>query len=164
MTLLRERRALPGASRKLLATFQAGVKIEAGRDREEAMSRCRLFVVVLLSAILPAVGCGGNPSNCDPTGLNVGPATAAVNHTAVPPANSQTFAATFQLKNGCAGIATAALVNSNWSASDPSVALSASPSGQVTATCTAAVAGPVTITANQVGGQMLTGKAMLICN
>jgi hypothetical protein len=128
------------------------------------MSRCRLFVVVLLSAILPAAGCGGNPSNCDPTSLKVGPATAMVNHTAAAPANSQQFSATFQLKDGCAGIATAALVISNWTASDSSVALSASPSGLVTATCTAAVAAPVTITANQAGGQMLTGKAMLTCN
>jgi len=128
------------------------------------MSRCRFFVVAFLGAtILPAVGCGGS-SNCDAIGLQIGPATAMVNHTAAAPANSQQFSATFQLKDGCAGIATAALVISNWSASDPSVALSASPSGMVTATCTAAVAGPVTITANQVGGQMLTGKAMLTCN
>src|SRR5262249_16771767 len=114
------------------------------------MSRGRFFVVAFLGAtILAAVGCGGG-SNFDAHGLKVGPGTAMVNHTAVAPANSQQFSATFQLKDGCAGIATAALVISNWSASDPSVALSASPSGTVTATCTAAVAGPVNITANQV--------------
>jgi hypothetical protein len=55
-------------------------------------------------------------------------------------------------------------VNSNWTVSDPSVQLSASQATQVTATCTAAVTTPVTITATPVSGEMFTGKASLTCN
>ncbi|HET9282209.1 MAG TPA: hypothetical protein VFR24_09640 [Candidatus Angelobacter sp.] len=95
----------------------------------------------------------------------VGPASATVSHAAAAPANSQTFSATvkFKTQNGCIGIATAALVVSNWTASDPSVHLSPSPSGQVTATCTAALANPVTITATQASGGTFTGQASLVC-
>jgi hypothetical protein len=34
----------------------------------------------------------------------------------------------------------------------------------MTATCTAAVAGPITITATSADGQMLVGRASLTCN
>ena len=108
-------------------------------------------------------------TNCTPTSLNVGPSSATVSHSATAPANSQTFSATFQLsqsqaQNGCVESALSVLVNSNWTANNPAVQLSGSPSGQVTATCTATVANPVTITATQVGGGMLTGQATLTCN
>jgi hypothetical protein len=106
-----------------------------------------------------------NTPDCGVTGLTVGPATATVDHTVASPANTQTFSAFFQFKanSGCPAI-TAALVNSNWIASDPSVHLSSSPSGQVTATCTAKGANPVTISATQVGGQTFSGQATLTCN
>ena len=127
----------------------------------------KLLSAVLLSmAFLSAVGCGGTASpDCGPNGLNVGPSTATVNHAAAAPGNGQVFSAFFQFKNnpGCPAI-TAALVNSNWTVSDPSVELSAPQATQVTATCTAAVATPVTITATPVSGEMFTGKASLTCN
>jgi len=127
----------------------------------------KLLLVVLLSMVLAfTIGCGGVSSpDCGPNGLNVGPSSATVNHAAAAPGNGQVFSASFQFKNspGCPAI-TAALVNSNWTVSDPSVQLSTPQATQVTATCTAAVTTPVTITASQVGGQMFTGKASLTCN
>src|SRR5215472_2313745 len=107
----------------------------------------RFFASVGASAtLLLMIGCGGSTPNCGVTGLAVGPQTAVVDHAAAAPANSQIFSATFQFsgQNGCVAAQAAALVPSNWTASDPSVHLSASPSGQVTATCTATVANPVT--------------------
>ena len=87
-----------------------------------------------------------------------------VNHTAAPPANSQTFVATDLFTgNGVCTANTAAAVSSNWTASDPSIQLSASPAMQVTATCTAALANPATIRAVAVSDQTLTGQASLIC-
>ena len=132
----------------------------------------RLFTGVSVSmsmGLLLAAGCGGSMSNCTPTGLMVGPSSATISHTATPPSNSQTFSATLQVnqsqaQNGCVTSALSVLVNSNWTANNPAVQLSGSPSGQVTATCSATVATPVTITATQVGGGMLTGQAMLTCN
>ena len=126
------------------------------------MPPLKKFSSLVLCAAL--AGCGGSP-NCGPVGLNVGPTAATVDHTAAPPANAQVFSASFQFKvqPGCVAI-TAALVNSNWTVSDPSVHLSATQGTQVTATCTAAVTTPVTITATQVGGEMFTGHASLTCN
>jgi hypothetical protein len=57
----------------------------------------------------------------------------------------------------------AAPVSSNWTASDPSIHLSASPTTQVTATCTATLANPATIRAVAVSDQTLTGQASLTC-
>jgi hypothetical protein len=131
------------------------------------MFTSRLFVVVSLGVtLLGTVGCGGSMSNCQVVGLKVGPPTAAVNHTATAPGNSQTFNAIDQFSGPCLGpvAVTPALINSNWTASDPSVHLSASPSGQVTATCTAAVTNPVTITATAADGSGHTGQASLTCN
>jgi hypothetical protein len=124
-----------------------------------------LFAVLLPLSFISSVGCGGSTPDCGPVGLNVGPASATVNHAAAPPGNSQVFSASFQSKfgPGCPAV-TAALVNSNWSASDPSVQLSAPQAIQVTATCTAALGSPVTITAVPVSGGAFTGKASLTCN
>jgi hypothetical protein len=131
------------------------------------MFRHKILVAVLLSAPLVAtMGCGGTSSpDCGVIGLNVTPSPVTVNHAAAPPGNSQVFSASFQFKNnpGCPAV-TAALVNSNWTVNDPSVHLSASPTSQVTATCTAAVASAVTVTATQASGEMFTGKASLTCN
>ena len=119
--------------------------------------------VFLLALLFQAAGCGdSSDQNCNVAGINVGPNAATVNHSAVPPGNSQQFSASVKFAGLCTA-ATAALVNSNWTASDPSVQLSASPTTQVTATCTAAVASPVTITAHQVGGQQATATATLNC-
>jgi len=126
----------------------------------------KILLALLLSVVLVStIGCGGVSPDCGVNGLNVGPSAATVNHAAAPPGNSQVFSASFQFKNspGCPAI-TAALVNSNWTVSDPSVHLSTPQATQVTATCTAAVATPVTITATPVSGEMFTGKASLTCN
>jgi hypothetical protein len=125
---------------------------------------CSLFPALLLFT----AGCGSTmmTPNCGPVGLNVGPASAMVDHAAAAPGNSQTFSAFFQFSGsqGCVAAQTAALVNSNWTTSDPSVHLSATQGGQVVATCTAALANPVTVTATPASGQMFTGRAALTCN
>jgi hypothetical protein len=118
------------------------------------------------AALLFVIGCGGmSTPDCGVNGITVGPQTAMIDHTAAAPANTQVFSATFQFKAnaGCLPV-TSALVSSNWTASDPSVHLSQSPTGQVTATCTATVASPVTISATSADNNMFTAKAALTCN
>ena len=126
-----------------------------------------VFSAALLSAIVPAIiGCGsrGMMGTCTVTALNVTPASMSVDHMAAPPGNSQMFSSSNLFTgNGVCTANTSALVTSNWTASDPSVHLSSTPGTQVAATCTAALANPVTITASSASGQMLTGQAMLTC-
>ncbi|HZQ94327.1 MAG TPA: hypothetical protein VFA67_04910 [Candidatus Sulfotelmatobacter sp.] len=75
------------------------------------------------------------------------------------------FSASYVVKggSGCPAVL-AALVNSNWTVSDPSVHLSSSPATQLTATCTAAVSKPVAITAAPANGEKFIGQASLTCN
>lgn len=128
------------------------------------MLPCKMWASVLFCAALLAIAGCGSSKNCSIIGLNITPQSATVDHTATPPANSQTFSASDLFSgSGCVGIATAALINSNWTVSDPSVHLSASPNGQVTATCTAAVASPVTVKATSASDSSLTGQATLVC-
>lgn len=150
---------------KVLLPFPS-VQHQTGVDEEQTMFVSKaLLIVPIFATLFLLAGCGGIGSNCQATGLNVTPATASASHTAAPPTNSQTFNASSMFSgSGCIGLGTAALVSSNWTTSDPSVHLSASPATMVTATCTAAVAGPVTITATSASGSMLTGKASLTCN
>src|SRR5262245_54924499 len=117
-----------------------------------------------LSITVLSMGCGGGRMVCNVAAVvvfNVSPATASVNHAAASPGNSQAFAA--QTTSSPCGNTTVTPASSNWTASDPSVQLSASPNTQVTATCTAALASPVTITATDTNNG-LTGHAMLTCN
>lgn len=126
----------------------------------------RFFAAFLLSsALLASVSCGGSSSNnCKLTALNVTPPSMTVNHAAAPPANSQSFNSSGLLTgNGVCTGNTAVLISSNWTASDPSIQLSASPATQVTATCTAALANPATIRAVAANDPTLTGQASLTC-
>ena len=126
----------------------------------------KAFLFILLAAILiSTLGCGGRTTTdpCTVVGLNIAPPTATVNHAAAPPANGEVFVANPRFLSVC-GSATAIPVNSNWIVSDPSVHLSATQGTTVTATCTAALASPVTVTATSADGRMLTGQAMLTCN
>jgi hypothetical protein len=125
----------------------------------------RILLSLLLAGILiSTVGCGGHTMDpCTVVGLNVGPASATVNHAAAPPANGQTFAASSRFFGVC-GSATAIPPNANWSVSDPSVHLSATQGSSTTATCTAALASPVTVTAISADSHMFTGTATLTCN
>ena len=129
--------------------------------------RTMFLCFLLFTMLLATTGCGGTSSNnCQVIGLNVAPPSATADHTALAPANGQTFAASV-LFGGGSGVCTAntsVTVNSNWTVSDPSVQLSATQGFQVTATCTAALANPVTVTATAATGQPLTGKASLTCN
>jgi hypothetical protein len=121
--------------------------------------------LLLSAALLACAGCGGtSSSNCKTTALRITPSSMTVNHTAAPPANSQIFTATGLISgNGVCTGNTAAMVSANWTASDPSIQLSASPTTQVTATCTAALTSPATIRAVAASDQTLTGQASLTC-
>lgn len=124
-----------------------------------------LLYLLLYAACFSFAGCGGSSApDCGAIGLNVTPSSATADHTAAAPGNGGGFSAFDLFKNGpgCPAI-TAAPVNSNWTASDPSVHFSTMPASLVTATCTAAVANPVTITATAATGQALTGQASLTC-
>src|SRR6185369_124086 len=127
----------------------------------------KMFACVLFCAtLLGMAGCGGTSSfNCTLTALRVTPASITLNHTAAAPANSTTFSASglFTDSTVCT-TNTSSLVSSNWTVSDPSIHLSASPTTQVTATCTTAVESPVTIHATSATNQSLTGQATLMCN
>ena len=126
----------------------------------------RVSCLLLVSAAtLLLTGCGGMMNNnCTTMGMTVNPVSATVNHATAAPANSQMFSATsMAVGNGCMSIATAALVTSNWTANDPTVMLSPSPTGQVRATCTASSINPVMISATSNDGRMLSGQASLMC-
>lgn len=123
----------------------------------------RLF---LSAALMSLAGCAAILPDCSPIGLQMSPDSAVANHLAAPPGNSQTFSATFQFSGNpaCFSAQDTSQVNSNWTASDPSVRLSSADATEVTATCTAALQSPVTITATPVSGESVTGHATLICN
>lgn len=126
----------------------------------------KIFLCILLTTILVSIpGCGGSITSdpCTPVGLTVGPSAATVNHAAAAPNNAQIFVANPRFSGVCPS-ATAVLVNSNWTVSDTSVHLSVTQSGSTTATCTAAVASPVTVTATSADSNKFTGTAALTCN
>jgi len=129
----------------------------------------RLFLSLLLAGILITLGCGGHTIPMDPctvVGLNIIPASATANHAAAAPANAASFGASAKFAGVC-GAGTAIPPIANWSVSDPSVHISLTQGSSTTATCTAALAGPVTVTgtnATPINGQTFTGTATLTCN
>jgi hypothetical protein len=130
----------------------------------------RIFLSFLLAGILiSTLGCGGHTIPMDPctvVGLIVTPASATANHAAAPPANAASFGASSKFAGVC-GSATAVPPIANWAVTDPSVHLSPAQGSTTTATCTAALASPVTVTgtnATPVNGQTFMGTATLTCN
>ena len=129
--------------------------------------------LLLLSALgcFAISGCGGqtsSSSSCQILAINVSPATATVDHAAAPPANTQHFDAFIaKAPPGCAFI-TGNVFDAVWSVSDPvNVSISnAQDATRGTATCKAATAGAVTVTAtkSQSGGPNVTNTASLTCN
>ena len=129
--------------------------------RLQRLVPCFLFVVLL--------GCGGkNTTMCKINSINVSPATATVNHAAAPPGNTQHFDAFIASEpSGCA-FALSNLPNATWSVSDPVNVSIANPPDPAfgTATCKAATAGAVTVTATVPAGDgtNVTNTASLTCN
>jgi hypothetical protein len=129
--------------------------------RLQRLVPCFLFVVLL--------GCGGkNTTMCKINSINVSPATATVNHAAAPPGNTQHFDAFIASEpSGCAFILSN-LPNATWSVSDPVNVSIANPPDPAfgTATCKAATAGAVTVTATVPAGDgtNVTNNASLTCN
>lgn len=118
----------------------------------------------LIVGALATIGCGGSNS-CHISGMTVTPAAATVDHTSAAPGNSQVFGAQFSESGDCRGVGTLVEPQVNWTTSDSSVHLA--PLGaQVTASCTAALSNPVTITATTApgAGQNFSSQATLTCN
>jgi len=115
------------------------------------------------------LGCGGKSTTmCKINSINVSPATATVNHAAAPPANTQKFAAFIASEpSGCAFILSN-LPNATWSVSDPVNVSIANPPDPAsgTATCKAATAGAITVTATVPAGDgtNVANTAALTCN
>ena len=122
---------------------------------------CFLFVVLL--------GCGGKSATvCKINSINVSPATATVNHTAAPPGNTQHFDAFIASEpSGCSFILSN-LTTATWSVSDTTnVSISnVHDATYGTATCKAATAGAITVTATVPAGDgtNVVNTAALTCN
>jgi hypothetical protein len=130
----------------------------------------RLLLALSTLGCFALSGCGGQstPSSCNILAINVSPATATVDHTAAPPGNMQHFDAFIaKAPPGCAFF-TGNLFNAVWSVSDPAnVSVSnAQDSTRGNATCKAATAGAVTVTATftNTDGTNVSNTASLTCN
>lgn len=121
----------------------------------------------LMAAV--AGGCGSKSmSGCKINSINVFPVSATVNHAAVPPGNTQHFDAFIASEpNGCF-FTQSNLTNATWSVSDTTnVSISnVQDSTYGTATCKAATAGAITVTATVPAGDGTTVSktASLTCN
>jgi hypothetical protein len=131
------------------------------------MQTCASLVLLLLASGL--AGCGGTttPKCGDIVQITVTPETATVDHTAAPPANSQQFRAFDVPPAGCSP-RISSLSSATWSVSDPvnvSVSNVVGPTYGV-ATCKAATAGAVTLTAvvPATAGGNVSATAALTCN
>jgi len=129
------------------------------------MSPLRMLIAFLFCASFIIAGsASAYAGECTVTALNVAPPSATADHAAAAPANGQIFTASnhFTGSGPCTQNASM-MVNANWTVSDPSVHLSATEGSHVTATCTATLDKPVTVTATAVSDPKLTGQAMLTC-
>jgi hypothetical protein len=113
--------------------------------------------------------CGGHTTtpSCKILAINVSPATATVDHAAASPGNTQHFDAFIaKVPPGCEFI-TGNIFDAAWSVSDPvNVSISNADPTRGTATCKAATAGAVTVTAtkSQSDGTNVSNTASLTCN
>jgi hypothetical protein len=128
-----------------------------------------LLLVLSTLCCFAISGCGGNTTpSCKILAINVFPATATVDHAAVPPGNTQHFDAFIaKVPPGCEFL-TGNIFDAVWSVSDPvNVSISnAQDATRGTATCKAATAGAVTVTAtkSQSDGSSVSNTASLTCN
>jgi len=123
-------------------------------------------LLVIFSSFL--IGCGGSPQNpCAITGIKVFPASAAIDHTAASPGNSQHFDAFItNASNGCM-FQLGSLDDATWTLSDT---VDAEIGNQQnvnfgTATCVNAAPAPVTVTATVPAGNgsNVSATATLTC-
>ena len=129
--------------------------------RLQGLIPCCLFIVLL--------GCGGKSTTvCKINSINVFPVSATVNHAAAPPGNTQHFDAFIASEPSGCGFILSNLSNATWSVSDPVNVSIANPPDPAfgTATCKAATAGAITVTATVPAGDGTTVSktASLTCN
>ncbi len=134
------------------------------------MSRPTCLLIALLAAATLLLGCDAVVSvTCFTSGLNVSPASATLDHTALPPANSQLFVAFPQASSGCVAILSN-LNTVNWTVSDTlhaTIGTTPGASDYGRATCVSASPTPIAVTANLPtnlnSGHTATGAATLTC-
>ena len=126
-------------------------------------------VVAVLLVLSSALGCGGvviiSGAICFTTAINVSPQSVTIDHTALPPANSQMFVA-FQsnVPSGCPFIH-ASLQNAVWSVSSTGDANISNSHDQNNinfgrATCINSASSPITVTATVPSGDGATVSAI----
>jgi hypothetical protein len=130
------------------------------------------YLPLVLLWLFALTACGGH--DCFFTSIAVIPPTAVADHSAAPPANSQQFVWIGDVRPGCVSLAAVTtpqviLRDVVWSVSDSTkVSISNEAATYGLATCLAATATPVTVTATLPGaknhGRALTATAMLTCN
>ncbi len=128
-----------------------------------------ISTLVVLAATLAGCHAVVNGGTCRYESLAVSPATATADHAAIPPGNGQQFLAFGRgLTAGCAAVQSN-LPNVTWTVSD-AVNVTISNAADTTsgvATCKAATAGPVTVTAtlpaDKNSGLMVSGTGSLTC-
>jgi hypothetical protein len=129
-----------------------------------------LAVLVVVPILLVLAACGGKSTIvCKINSINVSPATATVNHAAAPPGNTQQFDA-FEASapSGCVFLLSN-LTTATWTVSDPvnvSIGATSQDPNFGKATCKAATAGAVTVTATVPAGDgtNVVNTASLTCN
>lgn len=129
----------------------------------------RLHSAVTLLLSLAFFGCGGKSSPaCKINSINVSPASATAVHTAAAPGNMQRFSAFIASEPPGCFFTLGSLSNAAWSVSDPAnVSISNPPDPAFgTATCKAATAGAITVTATVPAGDgaNVSNTASLTCN
>jgi len=137
------------------------------REVNMRLLRRALHSMTIASAFLIA-GCGSDQP-CSLVGLNIAPPTSSVDHLAGSPANSQQFTGSGQVGPGCMGVTAAIRRDVTWSVSNSAVAQISNVNDATygVATCTAASATPITVTAmldaTKNNGTQVTGTATLTC-
>lgn len=118
------------------------------------------------------IGCGGKssitPPACKLTAINVFPATATINHSAVPPGNAQHFDAFASAGTPGCVFTQSDLTTATWSVSDTTNISISNVQGATfgTATCNGATTGAATVTATVPAGDgsNVVNTASLTCN
>jgi len=128
-----------------------------------------LSLSMLILLFVALAGCGGkSTTTCKINAINLSPAAATIDHTAPPPGNTQHFAAFIASEPAGCAFMLSNLPNATWSVSDPvNVSISNPPDPTFgTATCKAATAGAITVTATVPAGDgtNVTNTASLTCN
>ena len=129
----------------------------------------RALLTCTVGGVLLISGCGDSNPSCSLVGLNIAPPTSSVDHLGAAPTSSQQFIASGQVGPGCMAVTAAIRRDVTWSLSNTTAAQISNVNDATygVATCTAASATPITVTATldatKNDGTQVTGTATLTC-